>query len=112
LPVGPSPAAIRAAVLALVDAARPPADLAAALDSAFDRLDRQAGGHNFVSLVDPRRELAGHGRAAVDAELHRQRRAGRYSLAAAEGRHGLTDAERAAGIPEDGQLLLFVARRP
>jgi mRNA interferase RelE/StbE len=104
------PAAIRAAVLALVDAAWQPLDLAAALDRAFDRLDRQAGGHNLVSLADLRGELGAHDRAAVDAELHRLRQAGRYSLAAAEGRHGLTPAERDAAIADDGRLLAYVSR--
>jgi hypothetical protein len=106
------PAHVRGAVLGLVDGARPPADLAGALDRTFFNLDRQAGGHNFVSLADLRRELAGYDRAAVDAELGRLRKAGRYSLAAAEGRRGLTSAERDAAIAEDGQLLLYLSRRP
>jgi hypothetical protein len=92
----------------------PPAltgNLAGDLDAAFDRLDREAGGHNFVSLVALRLELAGHDRAAVDGELHRQRVAGRYSLSAAEGRHGVSPAEREAGIVEGGALLLYVSRR-
>ena len=37
--------------------------------------------------------------------------AGRYSLSAAEGRHGLTPEEREAGILEDGTLLLYVSRK-
>jgi hypothetical protein len=43
--------------------------------------------------------------------LQRLRRAGRYSLSAAEGRHGISAEERDAAIPEDGSLLLFVSRR-
>ena len=39
------------------------------------------------------------------------RRGGRFSLSAAEGRHGISDEEREAAIPEDGSLLLFVSRR-
>jgi hypothetical protein len=98
-------------VLLLVDAAHP-LDLAAALDRAFDRLDRQAGGHNFISLADLRRDLPEHDRAAVDAELLRQRKAGRYSLSAAEGGRGaLRPHEMAAGIREDGALLLYLSRR-
>jgi hypothetical protein len=77
---------------------------------AFDRLDRQTGGHNFVSLVDLRRELPAD-RATFDAELRRLRLAGRYTLSAAEGRHGLSTAEQDAGIPEDGALLLYVSRK-
>jgi hypothetical protein len=81
-----------------------------AFAAAFDRLDRQAGGHNFVSLVDLRRELPAD-RGKFDAELRRLRLAGRYTLSAAEGRHGLSPAEQDAGIPEDGALLLYVSRK-
>jgi hypothetical protein len=87
----------------------PPADFAAAFDSAFDRLDRQGGGHNFVSLVSLRQALA-VGREQFDQELRALRRAGRYTLSAAEGRHGISPEERDAGIPEEGSLLLFVSR--
>jgi hypothetical protein len=101
------PPHIKAAVLALVEAALPPAaDFAAA----FDRLDRQAGGHNLVSLVALRQALP-LDRAAFDAGLGQLRRAGRFTCSAAEGRHGLTAEERAAGIAEDGALLLYVSRR-
>jgi hypothetical protein len=37
------------------------------------------------------------------------RRQGRYSLSAAEGRHGISPEERDAGIIEDGSLLLFAS---
>jgi hypothetical protein len=50
-------------------------------------------------------------RAAFDTGLHQLRVAGRYSLSAAEGRHGLSPEEREAGITEDGTLLLYVSRR-
>jgi hypothetical protein len=94
--------------------ARPPApaaaDFEAAFDEAFARLDRANGSYNFVSLVDLRRALP-LDRATFDGRLGQLRRAGRYSLAAAEGRHGLTDEQRAAGITEEGTLLLFVSRR-
>jgi hypothetical protein len=79
-------------------------------DIAFTRLDRQSGGHNFVSLVDLRRELP-LGREAFDAELRQLRLAGRYTLSAAEGRHGLSPIEQEAGIVEDGTLLLYVSRK-
>jgi hypothetical protein len=79
-------------------------------DTVFARLDRQSGGHNFVSLVDLRRELP-LGRAAFDNELRQLRLAGRYTLSAAEGRHGLSPVEHEAGIVEDGTLLLYVSRK-
>jgi hypothetical protein len=104
------PAAVKASILALLPAPGP-GDLAADLDAAFDSVDKANGSHNFASLVDVRAALAGHGRAAVDAELQRQRVAGKYSLSAVEGRHGLTSAERDAAIAEDGALLVFLSRR-
>jgi hypothetical protein len=88
----------------------PPADFAKAFDEAFYWLDRRGGSHNFVSLVDLRRALP-FDRDTFDGELRRLRRANRYLLSAAEGRHGLSPEERQAGITEDGTLLLFVSRR-
>jgi hypothetical protein len=84
-------------------------DFAVAFDEAFQRLDRQAGRHNFVSLVELRRALTVP-RETFDAELRQLRQAGRYSLSAAEGRHGISSEERDAGINEEGSLLLFVSR--
>jgi hypothetical protein len=86
------------------------ADFALAFQDAFDRLDRHHGSHNFVSLVDLRRGIPCD-RPTFDAELHKLRLAGRYTLSAAEGRHGITPEERQAGISEEGSLLLFVSRK-
>ncbi len=90
--------------------APPPVDFAHCFEEAFVRLDRERGGHNHVSLVDLRRAVPVE-RGAFDAGLQQLRRAGRYSLSAAEGRHGISEDERTAGIVEDGSLLLFVSRR-
>jgi hypothetical protein len=87
-----------------------PAEFADAFDTAFDRLDRLAGAHNFVSLVELRRELP-LPRAIFDAELRHLRLAGRYTLSAVEGRQGIRAEEREAGINEDGALLLYVSRK-
>ena len=46
-----------------------------------------------------------------NAELRKLRVAGRYTLSAAEGRHGISPEEHAAGIVEDGSLLLYVSRK-
>ncbi len=100
----PSPAAPAPA-----ERPQPAGDFATAFEQAFAQLDRQGGGYNFVSLVDLRRALP-LDRASFDAQLRRLREAGRYALSAAEGRHGLSDDERAAAIMEDGTLLLFVSR--
>jgi hypothetical protein len=90
--------------------AEPQGDFAAAFDRAFQQLDRRAGAHNFVSLVDLRRAVpVPH--ATFDAGLRQLRQAGRYSLSAAEGRHGLHPDQREAGIMEDGTLLLYVSRK-
>jgi len=78
-------------------------------DAAFDRLDRQGGGHNFVSLVALRQALPIE-REQFDQQLRQLRQAGRYTLSAAEGRDGISPEERAAGILEEGSLLLFVSR--
>ena len=87
-----------------------PVDFAALFDEAFDRLDRQKGSHNLVSLLDLRPAVAA-GRTAFDAGLHQLRRAGRYTLSTAEGRHGVSPEERAAGLVEEGALLLFVSKK-
>jgi hypothetical protein len=89
---------------------QPAQDFGTMFDDAFRQLDREAGDHNFVSLVDLRRRLSA-GPAQFDAELRKLRLAGLYTLSAAEGRHGLSPEERAAGIQEDGTLLLYVSRK-
>jgi hypothetical protein len=98
------------AAVALPAADAPPVDFAKAFDEAFYWLDRRGGSHNFVSLVDLRRALP-FDRDTFDSELRRLRRANRYLLSAAEGRHGVGPEERQAGIIEDGTLLLYVSRR-
>jgi hypothetical protein len=90
--------------------AEPASDFAESFGRAFAELDRRAGTHNFVSLVDLRTRLP-LARAVFDAELQELRLAGRYGLSSAEGRHGLTPEERAAAIIEDGTLLLYVSRK-
>src|SRR5262249_57382141 len=89
--------------------APPPTDFRGAFDEAFAHLDRQGGGHNFVSLVALRAALP-VARDRFDQELRRLRQEGRYRLSAAEGREGITPQEREAGITEEGSLLLFVSR--
>jgi hypothetical protein len=88
----------------------PPVDFARAFDEAFDRINRHKGGHNLVGLQELRRLLPS-ARAEFDDGLRRLRLAGRYTLSAAEGRHGISPEEREASILEDGSLLLYVSRR-
>jgi hypothetical protein len=105
------PAAVKASILALLPG--PAAAVAEAdFDRAFDAEDRQNGGHNFANLAAVRAALAVP-RPVFDALLHQLRRAGRYSLSAAEGRRGALSAEDlAAAVMEDGQALLWLSRRP
>ncbi|MDH4317302.1 MAG: hypothetical protein OEV64_02840 [Desulfobulbaceae bacterium] len=80
-------------------------------DLAFDRINRTDGGHNFVSLVELRRELGTFNREAFDQYLHDLRLTGRYTLIAAQGRSGGLKAEELeAAINEAGKLLLYVSR--
>jgi hypothetical protein len=88
----------------------PSIDFAQRFDEAFARLEREHGSHNHVNLAVLRRAVPVE-RGVFDAGLQQLRRAGRYSLSAAEGRHGISAEERDAGIHEDGSLLLFVSRR-
>jgi hypothetical protein len=84
-------------------------DFSRAFGEAFDRLERQRG-HNFVSLVELRQAVRAD-RPTFDAGLQALRRAGRFTLSAAEGRDGISPEENLAGIREDGSLLLYVSRR-
>jgi hypothetical protein len=104
LRIGPLPTAPKPSPAPL------PMDFAHLFDEAFARLDREHGSHNHVSLVALRRILSVD-RAAFDAGLRQLRRDGRYSLSAAEGRHGLSAEEQDAAIREDGSMLLFVSKR-
>ena len=88
----------------------PAVDFATLFDAAFERLDRERGSYNFVSLVDLRAALPELGRAAFDAGLQQLRREQRYWLKSAEGFHGLRPEERDAAIPEEGELLLLVSK--
>jgi hypothetical protein len=87
----------------------PPGDFMLRFDEAFERLDRQAGSNNSVSLVDLRRALP-FPREVFDAELRRLREADRYTLSGDEGRHGIGPEEQEAAIREGESLLLFVKR--
>ncbi|WP_437305943.1 hypothetical protein [Sorangium sp. So ce388] len=93
-------------------AAAPEVSFADRFDAAFTALDRDAGGHNYVTLRALRAALPDVPRAVFDAELAALRRQRRYSLDPSDGRHHqMADAEREAGIMEAGNLLVYVARR-
>lgn len=74
--------------------------------SAFDASQQ----YNMASLVSLRAAVGGT-RQVFDSALMVLRRQGTLTLIGAEGRHGLSVEERAAGIMEHGDLLLYVARR-
>lgn len=77
---------------------------------AFAKLDRDNGSHNFVSLVDLRRDLACFSREVFDEGLRQLRIAREFSLSTAEGRYGISEEQRDAGINEGGRLLLYVIK--
>jgi hypothetical protein len=96
---------------AVAPAAARPADFGQLFAEAFERLDRQKGGHNFVSLLELRRALP-LSREAFDAGLEEVRGTGRFVLSGVEGRHPLSPEERDGGLWEDGALLFHVSRKP
>ncbi len=67
-------------------------------------------GRNFVSLVDLRKQVPNLTPEQFNAAVAGLRRQGKLELAAAEGRHGIGEQEQAAGIKEEGQLLLYAKR--
>ncbi len=78
----------------------------ATFTAAFDILNRD----NFVSLVDLRRAMPHVSRDDFDRGLYDLRCWGLYDLSAAEGRNGITDAERDAAVREGDSLLLHCHR--
>ncbi len=103
----PPPAAAAAPPPEAPPAEKPLVDFARMFDEVFERLGQAS--HGQVSLVDLRRHVPVE-RDQFDEGLNRLRRAGRYSLEGAEGRHGISPEEREAGIVEHGRLLLYVSR--
>lgn len=89
----------------------PKLPFATVFDASFRILDRKTGSHNFVKLEEIRPMLVGWDKVAFDGELRKLRIAGRYTLSGIEGRHGVTEAQRAAAIMEDGEMLGYVSVR-
>lgn len=88
------------------------ADFAARFREAFDRLDRQTGGQNYVTLHALRAALADVARADFDAGLRALRETQQYTLDASDGRHGGVSAEELdAAIVEAGSRLVYAARK-
>lgn len=85
-------------------------NFSAAFEAAFERLDRERGSYNFVSLVDLREALPHIPRELFDASLQQLRKQQRFWLKSAEGFNGLRPEEKAAAIPEEGELLLHVSK--
>jgi len=79
---------------------------------AFDLLDRQTGSRNYVTLAALRAALSDLSRQDLDAAINDLRRAQRVTLDSADGRHERLGAEEiAAAIVEDGNRLVYMARR-
>ena len=77
---------------------------------AFDRLDAQTGGSNFVNLRQLRQAMPEFTQEQFDAGIRELQRLGRAYLRASEGRHGITPEDRAAGIIQGDVLHLHVSR--
>lgn len=86
-------------------------EFAAQFDAAFERLDRARGNRNQVTLHELRCSLSSFSRDEFDALLNWLRRERRFTLDSSDGRQAtLTAEERAAGIREGGNLLIYAAR--
>lgn len=84
---------------------------ATAFTEAFERLDAQDGGYNFVKLLQLRNALPQYSRSAFDTGLEQLRKERRFSLEASEGLLvTLSEQERAAGIIESGRQLIYCKR--
>lgn len=91
---------------------QPDGEFARCFESAFNQLDRADGNRNFVKLLAMRQALPQFDRATFDAGLNELRRAGIFTLDAADGGVvTLSPEERAAGLIELGALLAYVSRR-
>jgi hypothetical protein len=87
------------------------------LHDAFDAIDKSKGSHNFVHLGALRTAFPQLDKAQFDALLRQARIEGTITLAGAEGRHGITDADKDAAVYEDPgsgrkEMLLYAMKRP
>lgn len=80
------------------------------LAAAFERLDRESGGHNQVGLRHLRTALPNWDRAAFDSRLSRLRQAGDYTLSGMQNRGGVSAEDQEAGIREGGVLRIYLSR--
>ncbi|MBL8797988.1 MAG: hypothetical protein JNM56_29085 [Planctomycetia bacterium] len=97
-----------------LDPKRPqPSEAQASIDalmSAFAAVEQGERTRNWVNLADLEAQL-GWNRARFLAVLKAARQRGWLTLSAAEGKGGISDRDRKAGIYEDGALLLFASRK-
>lgn len=90
----------------------PPVNFEEAFTSAFDRIDRQRGGKNFVKLRDLRLALPQFDREAFDGGVKQLWKDRKFTLDSADGNHKtLTEEERRAGIVAAGSNLVYCSRR-
>jgi hypothetical protein len=89
----------------------PKLNFADAFRTAFNQLDQQNRGTNFVKLLPLRQALANFPREAFDLGLRELRLGREFTLNSHEGLVGtLTTEEREAAISEPGSLLVYVSR--
>lgn len=85
---------------------------AALFAAAFSRLDKAAGGMNYVTLHALRAAMPEYTRSEFDLGLRALRVARLYTCDASDGRHVRLEAYvREAGFEEGGNWLVYVARR-
>lgn len=84
---------------------------------AFERLDKEQGGHNFVSMADLR-EATGLDRETFDKALRQLRVDGKFAASGAQSKDTVTPEglaryrrEQDAGITEAGHNLTYVSRK-
>jgi len=78
----------------------------------FDHIDAKTGKGNYVTLYALREALPGVPRGDFDQAVNELRIARKVSLDSADGRHvRISPAEQAAAIVEDGDRLVYMARR-
>ncbi|MCA9048177.1 MAG: hypothetical protein KDA89_05580 [Planctomycetaceae bacterium] len=79
---------------------------------AFEHLDRASGHRNYLKLLDLRRELGQYDRPQFDAGILDLCRTRQFWLESSEGSMvRLSEDEKAAGIMDGGNLLIYCRRR-
>lgn len=86
-------------------------DFAAEFETAFARLDREGGSHNFVKIADLRRALPEFDRTEFDRGVWQLRKQRKFTANSSDGNYEqLAPEDRSAGIREGDSLLIYISR--